>query len=308
MLVNSDHPCRPFLRGGWRNFACAADGGISHRSAADGGISHRSTAAGGISRSRRTAESATEPRRLAEIRVCGGRRNQPPIRGGWRKSFLRPRCPTCNLLHKKCCSQMWIHLTCIKKNTHTTGQLCDSGLANFCLFMPHVFSRKNQRQRYVHVHVNSPCDDDSWNVIQKHCAGIRVSEETIRNSWNNFMELGQQLVKFIASGLFLVAWARAPDSHPQASFQTTHLQRTFAGPAIQQVGELLSCSCWIKIMTRHADPQFTPMGTNAWNLHRFWWLWMIFGCHSSSRGFKFDGGSLNIEIFNPTNVKHARKS
>ena len=81
MLVNSDHPCRPFLRGGWRNFACAADGGISHRS----------TAAGGISRSR----SATEPRRLAEFRVCGGRRNQPPIRGGWRKSFLRPRCPTC---------------------------------------------------------------------------------------------------------------------------------------------------------------------------------------------------------------------
>ena len=95
MLVNSDHPCRPFLRGGWRNFACAADGGISQRSAADGGISHRSTAAGGISRSRRTAESATEPRRLAEFRVCGGRRNQPPIRGGWRKSFLRPRCPTC---------------------------------------------------------------------------------------------------------------------------------------------------------------------------------------------------------------------
>ena len=94
MLVNSDHPCRPFLRGGWRNFACAADGGISHRSAADGGISHRSTAAGGIVRSRRTAESATEPRRLAEFRVCGGRRNQPPIRGGWRKSFLRPRCPT----------------------------------------------------------------------------------------------------------------------------------------------------------------------------------------------------------------------
>ena len=85
MLVNSDHPCRPFLRGGWRNFACAADGGISHRSAA----------AGGISRSRRTAESATEPRRLAEFCVCGGRRNQPPIRGGWRKSFLRPRCPTC---------------------------------------------------------------------------------------------------------------------------------------------------------------------------------------------------------------------
>ena len=98
MLVNSDHPCRPFLRGGWRNFACAADGGISHRSAADGGISHRSTAAGGISRSRRTAESATEPRRLAEFRVCGGRRNQPPIRGGWRKSFLRPRCPTCRIL------------------------------------------------------------------------------------------------------------------------------------------------------------------------------------------------------------------
>ena len=102
MLVNSDHPCRPFLRGGWRNFACAADGGISHRSAADGGISHRSTAAGGISRSRRTAESATEPRRLAEFRVCGGRRNQPPIRGGWRKSFLRPRCPTCSVKIPRC--------------------------------------------------------------------------------------------------------------------------------------------------------------------------------------------------------------
>ena len=44
-------------RGGWRNLAFPADGGISHKSAA----------AGGISRSRRTAESATNPRRLAEI-------------------------------------------------------------------------------------------------------------------------------------------------------------------------------------------------------------------------------------------------
>ena len=76
---------QPQIHGGWRNFALAADGGISHRTAA----------AGGISRVRRTAESATDPRRLAEFRVCGGRRNQPPIRGGWRKSFLRPRCPTC---------------------------------------------------------------------------------------------------------------------------------------------------------------------------------------------------------------------
>ena len=65
---------QPQIRGGWRNFAFAADGGISHRSAA----------AGVILRSRRTAESATDPRRLAELCVRGGRWNQPQIRGGWR--------------------------------------------------------------------------------------------------------------------------------------------------------------------------------------------------------------------------------
>ena len=46
----------------------------------------------------RRAESNSQQqhsRRLAESRVPGGRRNQPQIRGGWRKSFLRPRCPTC---------------------------------------------------------------------------------------------------------------------------------------------------------------------------------------------------------------------
>ena len=63
---------QPQIHGGWRNFALAADGRISHSwrnfaFAADGGISHRSAADGGISRVRRTVESVTDPRRLAEI-------------------------------------------------------------------------------------------------------------------------------------------------------------------------------------------------------------------------------------------------
>ena len=61
--------------------------------AADGGISQGSAAAGGIVRSRRTAETAKDPRRLAELCVRGSRRNQRKIRGGLRKSFVRPRCP-----------------------------------------------------------------------------------------------------------------------------------------------------------------------------------------------------------------------
>lgn len=30
--------------------------------------------------------------------------------------------------------------------------------------MLHLFSRKNQRERYFNVQVHSPRDDDSWNV------------------------------------------------------------------------------------------------------------------------------------------------
>ena len=83
---------QPRIRGGWRNCAFAADGGISERFVAAGGnhlcardapaigirrsrrtaesatfIRGRSAAAGGILSSRRTAESATDSLRLAEI-------------------------------------------------------------------------------------------------------------------------------------------------------------------------------------------------------------------------------------------------
>ena len=76
--------CEPHLkRFAGRNCAFAADGRISQGSAA----------AGGIVRSRRTAKTAKDPRRLAELCVRGRRRNQRKIRGGWRKSFVRPRCP-----------------------------------------------------------------------------------------------------------------------------------------------------------------------------------------------------------------------